>query len=107
MYYGSFISYISYSNIFTAAVAEGVEQPVADVQSGRLMGKIIRGKQLPSAVQAFLGIPYAQPPVGDLRLALPEPVTPWEGTRDATEYGNFNVNDGVRRQSIQVLNSFI
>jgi len=36
---------------------------------------------------AFLGIPFAQPPVGALRFAAPEPVQPWEGVRDATAYG--------------------
>ncbi|QKJ20608.1 carboxylesterase/lipase family protein [Microbacterium hominis] len=36
---------------------------------------------------AFLGIPFAQPPVGDLRFAAPLPAEPWEGVRDATAYG--------------------
>lgn len=41
----------------------------------------------PGATAAFLGIPFAQPPVGDLRFAAPEPVPSWDGVRDATEYG--------------------
>ncbi|MGY1857192.1 carboxylesterase/lipase family protein [Modestobacter sp. SYSU DS0290] len=36
---------------------------------------------------AFLGIPYAQAPVGPLRFAAPEPVVPWEGVRAATDIG--------------------
>ncbi|WP_329000229.1 carboxylesterase family protein [Kribbella sp. NBC_00709] len=32
----------------------------------------------------FTGIPYAQPPVGGLRFAPPEPVRPWSGVLDAT-----------------------
>ena len=36
---------------------------------------------------AFLGIPFAQPPVGALRFAAPEPVTPWSGVRDALTFG--------------------
>ncbi|KRA25241.1 carboxylesterase [Microbacterium sp. Root61] len=39
----------------------------------------------PSA--AFLGIPFAEPPVGDLRFAAPVPHGPWEGVRDAVEFG--------------------
>lgn len=39
-----------------------------------------------NSVMAFLGVPYAQPPVGDLRFALPQPVSPWEGIRDAIEH---------------------
>lgn len=36
---------------------------------------------------AFLGIPYAEPPIGDLRFAEPVPHRPWEGVRDALDYG--------------------
>ncbi|MFI6507348.1 carboxylesterase/lipase family protein [Streptosporangium sp. NPDC050855] len=35
----------------------------------------------------FQGIPYAAPPVGDLRWRSPRPVTPWPGVRDATAPG--------------------
>lgn len=35
----------------------------------------------------FLGIPYAQDPVGALRFAAPAPVEPWQGTRDCSRYG--------------------
>ena len=36
----------------------------------------------------FKGIPYAAPPVGELRWKAPQPVIPWEGTRLCCEYGN-------------------
>lgn len=36
---------------------------------------------------AFLGIPFAQPPVGALRFAAPVPVEPWDGVRDALDFG--------------------
>ncbi|WP_290474437.1 carboxylesterase family protein [Leifsonia sp. 71-9] len=36
---------------------------------------------------AFLGIPFAEPPVGPLRFEAPVPVAPWEGVRDATRLG--------------------
>lgn len=35
----------------------------------------------------YLGIPFAAPPVGDLRWRSPQPVTPWAGVRDATRFG--------------------
>ncbi len=37
---------------------------------------------------AFLGIPYAQPPVGPLRFKRPLSPLPWEGTRAADTFGN-------------------
>ena len=39
-------------------------------------------------VLAFRGIPYATPPVGNLRFAAPQAVAPWPGTRDATRSGS-------------------
>ncbi|WP_187994808.1 carboxylesterase/lipase family protein [Schaalia sp. JY-X159] len=36
---------------------------------------------------AFLGIPFAQPPVGSLRFAEPQPVAPWSEIREALHYG--------------------
>ncbi len=35
----------------------------------------------------FKGVPFAQPPIGDLRWRAPQPVQPWQGERDATEIG--------------------
>jgi para-nitrobenzyl esterase len=46
----------------------------------------VRGRRRPGSV-AFLGIPYAQPPVGDLRFAQPVPPDPWTTEWDATQYG--------------------
>jgi para-nitrobenzyl esterase len=43
----------------------------------------VRGKAL-SATVAFLGIPYAVPPVGALRFRSPEPISAWREVRDAT-----------------------
>ena len=40
-----------------------------------------------SSVRAFKGIPFAAPPVGDLRWKPPAAVTPWNGVRKATEFG--------------------
>jgi para-nitrobenzyl esterase len=39
-------------------------------------------------VLSFKGIPYAAPPVGNLRWRAPQPVAQWMGVRQATQYGN-------------------
>ena len=40
-----------------------------------------------SGIRAYLGIPYAAPPTGDLRWRPPAPAQSWQGTRPATAYG--------------------
>jgi len=50
---------------------------------GKVHGKLINNAK----VRAFLGIPYAAPPTGDLRWKSPVPVASWKGVRDATNYG--------------------
>ena len=39
-------------------------------------------------VRVYRGIPYAAPPVGDLRWKPPQPVEPWSGIREATVFSN-------------------
>jgi para-nitrobenzyl esterase len=39
-------------------------------------------------VEKYLGIPYAKPPIGELRWKAPQKVTPWEGVLKTQEYGN-------------------
>jgi para-nitrobenzyl esterase len=50
---------------------------------GKVHGKTINDGK----VRAWLGLPYAAPPVGDLRWKAPEPAVKWKGDRDATKYG--------------------
>src|SRR5271169_3063671 len=38
-------------------------------------------------VRAFKGIPFAAPPIGELRWRPPRPVRPWNGVRSSSEYG--------------------
>ena len=45
---------------------------------------ILEGKDL-SGITVFKGVPFAAPPVGDLRWKAPQPVQKWEGVRMATE----------------------
>ncbi|KAF2414892.1 carboxylesterase [Microbacterium sp. B35-04] len=58
----------------------------ADTVTGRVRG-LWRGEPGAGGSAAFLGIPFAKPPVGPLRFAAPEPAEPWTGVRDALEFG--------------------
>ncbi|MFD8949267.1 carboxylesterase/lipase family protein [Streptomyces xanthophaeus] len=47
---------------------------------------VVKGR-VEDGIAVFRGIPYAQPPFGALRFAVPEPVRPWDGVRPALEFG--------------------
>ena len=47
---------------------------------------ILEGKDL-SGIKVFKGVPFAAPPVGNLRWKAPQPVQKWEGVREAKEFG--------------------
>jgi len=55
---------------------------VAQTQSGAVQG-VVEGDLL-----VFRGIPFAAPPVGDLRWRPPAPPLKWQGVRDASTFGN-------------------
>lgn len=48
---------------------------------------LLRGKSSGRSI-AFLGVPYAEPPLGRRRFRAPEPCLPWSGTRDALTFGH-------------------
>lgn len=55
--------------------------PIVTIDSGNIEGAT------ESKVRIFRGIPFAAPPIGDLRWREPQPVAPWQGIRKATEFG--------------------
>lgn len=70
------------------------DRPVVATRKGLLRGitqKTVTGKY----VDAFLGIPFAQPPVGRYRFRHPQPVNPWSGELDASKFSSscYQIND--------------
>jgi para-nitrobenzyl esterase len=66
----------------TAGKTDGLATNQAQVATGRLAGGTA-----PSGIHEFKGIPYAAPPVGNLRWREPQPAQKWTNVRQATQFG--------------------
>ena len=67
--------------------------PVAGVAANSLQVKTDKGKvegalTADRKVRGFKGIPFAAPPLGDLRWREPQPMAKWKGVRQAKEFGS-------------------
>ncbi|WP_341708219.1 carboxylesterase family protein [Halopseudomonas sp.] len=51
-------------------------------------GGELRGFEANDTTWQFLGVPYAKPPLGELRWRAPQPAEPWEGVRDAVAWSD-------------------
>ncbi len=59
-----------------------IADEAVEVDGGRISGSVDEG------VQSFKGVPYAAPPVGDLRWRPPQPVVPWDGVRQCDQFSS-------------------
>jgi len=72
-----------------AVYAQTPAAPMVSISSGQLRGSSAEGN-----VAVFKNIPFAQPPVGNLRWREPLPAKDWKGVRDASAFGPMcNQND--------------
>lgn len=67
------------SSLFTGCGSAQV--PVVGLDSGKVSGAAVSG------LDRYLGIPYAAPPMGELRWRPPQPVESWEGVKSCTKVG--------------------
>lgn len=65
-----------------AVIAQN-HRPQVVIDSGPIAGAVDD-----AGIEVFKGIPYAAPPVGNLRWKAPQPVAPWSAVRDAINFGN-------------------
>lgn len=85
-----------------------IKGTTAQTQSGALQGVLNSNGN----VLAFRGVPYAAPPVGNLRWKPPQPPISWLGTRDASTFGNVcpqldNNNQPLGDEDCLVLNVYV
>lgn len=58
-----------------------VKNKIVNIEGGKIVGENLK------TFYAFRGVPYARPPVGELRFAPPQPYTErWEGLRESKNY---------------------
>jgi len=65
-----------------AISAQALSDPIVSISTGQL-----RGSLTANGGAVFKNIPFAQPPVGNLRWREPQPAKAWTGVRDATAFG--------------------
>ncbi len=70
------------------AAGESPDAPQADPSSRRSlpMGDVV-GARTADGAHAWVGLPFAEPPIGALRWRAPRPAKPWRDTREALEFG--------------------
>ena len=76
------------SILLLGAIANGSDKPVR-IDTGLITGTTV------NAVTSYLGIPFAAPPVGDLRWRPPQPAAHWKGVRAADHFGASCMQDEV------------
>ncbi len=74
--------------ILVLGSCKSLEPGQVKIENGILQGFFEDG------LTVFKGIPFAAPPVGDLRWRAPQPVNNWEGVKQATEFANAPMQGG-------------
>jgi len=83
-----FLAFIALLPRALAVSADAVSaQPPADPFVVHTTAGLVRGMFRPGGGAEFLGIPYAQPPIGDLRWREPLPAKSWSDVHNATKFG--------------------
>ena len=53
-------------------------KPIVEINSGTVYGKLVKSPQ-GTDIEQYLGIPFAKPPIGDLRFSNPVPLSKFDG----------------------------
>ncbi|KAL4004043.1 collagen type VI alpha [Sarotherodon galilaeus] len=79
--------------VVAQATPAGRSDLVVSMKNGRIRGEYVSVNGTERRAKCYLGIPFAQPPVGDLRFSAPRPEEPWEGVRDGTQQPSMCIQD--------------
>jgi para-nitrobenzyl esterase len=69
-----------------------------DIQTAKVTGGEVEGT-IDADLSIFKGIPFAAPPIGQLRWKAPQPVIPWTGLKKATEFAPSPMQSGGGQHS--------
>ncbi|GAB1293551.1 Acylcarnitine hydrolase [Apodemus speciosus] len=67
-------------------MGEDSASPIRTTHTGPVRGSLVHLNGTRVGVHTFLGIPFAKPPLGQLRFAPPQSPEPWSGVRNGTTY---------------------
>ena len=73
--------------LWSIGVTWAIDPLVITTEKGQVRGKTIKTPSQ-NSVDVWYGIPYAQPPIGDLRFRHPIPIHSWQGIKDTKELPN-------------------
>ncbi|XP_049330629.1 uncharacterized protein ces2b isoform X12 [Astyanax mexicanus] len=97
-------SYTFITETLPRLIREKKDGPVVQTKLGVLKGEYLTVKGKETVVHSYLGVPFAKPPLGPLRLAPPQPAEAWEGVRDATQQPYMCIQN--RQATVEIFGNF-
>ena len=83
------VFFLATVSTFELPRAGGVQNVIVRTENGGIRGVTLRTAPFIRKVNQFLGVPFAAPPVGELRFQAPQPAQPWKPRiLNATSFGN-------------------
>ncbi|KAJ1082458.1 hypothetical protein NDU88_002626 [Pleurodeles waltl] len=81
------------AGIAVASKGQDARGTLVTTKYGQVQGTQLRVKGSNRVINTFFGIPFAKPPLGELRFSPPEHPEPWSDVRDATAYPPLCIQD--------------
>lgn len=82
------LNFLCAAVVLALSSCSGQQPGVVEVEGGKIHGIVT------DSMSVYKGIPFAAPPVGELRWKAPQPVVPWDGVLETTEFAASPVQGG-------------